>query len=117
ADRAQEFWNDAILPHELLEEVTTYYLSQNFSNPFNPMQEASTTILYSLVEPSDVRLAIFDLLGREVRVLDSGFKEDSEHIVRWNGKDTLGKLVSSGIYIYRLEVDGQTLSRKLVVLK
>jgi hypothetical protein len=117
ADQALALWDNTIHPHELLEGVTTYYLSQNFSNPFSPVKEASTTILYSLIKPSNVRLAVFDLLGREVRVLDSGFKEDNEHTVRWNGKDNLGKLVSSGIYIYRLEVDGQTFSRKLVVLK
>jgi subtilisin family serine protease len=116
-DNAQRYWDNSILPYELLEGVTTYYLSQNFSNPFNPVKE-STTILYSLVKPSDdVRLAVFDLLGREVKELYSGSSEDGEHAIRWNGKDNLGKLVSSGIYIYRLEVDGQTHSRKLVVLK
>jgi hypothetical protein len=118
ANNAQLYWDNSILPYELLKEVgDENYLSQNFTNPFNPVEETPTTILYSLVEPSEVRLAVFDLLGREVRVLDSGFKEHTEHTVRWNGKDNLGKLVSSGIYIYRLEVDGQTLSRKLVVLK
>ena len=117
ADHAQAFWDNEILPHELLEDVTTYYLSQNFSNPFNPLKE-STTILFSLIESSnDVKLTVFDLLGCEIKALHSGSMEDGDHVVQWNGRDNLGRLVSSGIYIYRLEVDGQALSRKLVVLK
>jgi hypothetical protein len=117
ADHAQQFWSNTILLHELLEDDTTYYLSQNFSNPFNPAGESPATILYILPKPNNVRLTLFDLLGREVQTLDSGFKVEGTHTVQWNGKDKWGRLVSSGIYIYCLQVDGHTFSRKLTVLK
>lgn len=118
ADNAQRYWDNAILPYDLLKDVSDEnYLSQNYTNPFNPVKDGSTTILYSLIKRSDVRLAVFDLLGREVIVLDKGSKENGEHIVHWNGKDRFGKHVSSGIYIYCLEIDSHALSRKLIVLK
>jgi hypothetical protein len=65
-------------------------LKQNYPNPFNP----TTNIEYTLREPAKVRLSIFDILGREIRVLDDALKARGTHRVLWN----VGNL-PSGVYI------------------
>lgn len=78
-----------------------FVLFYNFPNPFNP----ETTIHYQLLEPGKVLLQIFNLLGEEVRRMADGYEVSGLHRIQWNGKDDRGSVVSSGIYIYRLEVE------------
>ena len=75
---------------ELPEAVT---LSQNYPNPFNP----STRIDYALPEGGNVRLAVYDMHGREVAELVSGFRTAGRHTVRFDGR-----ALPSGAYVYRL---------------
>ena len=91
----------------------SFMLSQNYPNPFNP----STTIEFSLVTRSRVSLAVYDLLGHEIRLLVSGEYEAGRQSVEWDGRDGNGNLVGSGVYFYRLDVGGIQLSRKMVLLK
>ncbi|MCB9068050.1 MAG: choice-of-anchor J domain-containing protein [Calditrichae bacterium] len=91
----------------------TYSLEQNYPNPFNP----STRLKYSLKESGRVRLQVFNVLGQLVRILvdsdqTAGYKE-----VMWDGKNHLGEKVSSGIYIYRIEVNEFVNTRKMILLK
>ncbi|HUI29375.1 MAG TPA: T9SS type A sorting domain-containing protein [Candidatus Acidoferrales bacterium] len=92
----------------------SYALSQNFPNPFNP----STTIRYSVPKNSYVRVAIYDLLGREVTSLVNGVQHASEYSVQWNPSG-----LSSGIYFCRIQaasMDGSgnfTSVKKLVYMK
>ncbi len=72
----------------------TFGLDQNYPNPFNP----STTISYELASPGDVRLTIYDALGREVSTLVNAPQSGGRYTVRWDASS-----VSSGIYFYRLE--------------
>jgi hypothetical protein len=88
-------------------------LNQNYPNPFNP----STTIKYSLPKKADIRLNIYDILGRHIVTLVNNTKSAGEYEIIWDGKDALGKPVSSGIYFYCLEADGVTESRKMILLK
>ncbi len=83
-------------------------LNQNYPNPFNP----ATTISFSLKERTDVRLTVHDLLGREAVVLVDGAAAAGEHAVRF---DAAG--LPSGIYVYRLEAAGKSLSNKMLLLK
>ncbi|NOZ74025.1 MAG: T9SS type A sorting domain-containing protein [FCB group bacterium] len=90
-----------------------FALKQNYPNPFNP----ATTIQYDLPITSNVRLIIYDILGREViRLIDNevgaGF-----HAIRWNGRDKYGKNVSSGVYIYLLNAGDFVQTKKLMLLK
>ena len=85
----------------------------NHPNPFNP----STTIRYALPEQAPVRLTVYNVLGAEVAVLVDRTLPAGQHQVQWRGRNALGQLVPSGLYIYRLETPGQTLSRKMVLLK
>ena len=76
-----------------------YTLDQNYPNPFNP----STTIRFQLPEASNVRLSVHDLLGREVTTLVSQPMSAGAHEVSWNGRDAAGRLVATGVYLYRIE--------------
>lgn len=93
--------------------ITEYQLTQNFPNPFNN----STTISYYLPGSKNIRLRIYDLLGRPVRTIESGQMVKGWHQVRWKGKDTSGRDVASGTYVYRLEGVDFHLSRKLTLMK
>ena len=66
-------------------------------------------------------LKIYNMLGGEVITLVDAYKTSGNHSVVWNGKDQYGKTVSSGVYMYRLEVENNTVisgqSKKLILLK
>lgn len=90
-----------------------YALSQNYPNPFNP----ETTIKYQLTKAEKVSLVIYNLLGQEVRRLVDEEKAAGYHTIRWDGKDSLGRPVSTGIYIYRIEAGTFVASRKMIIVK
>ena len=77
----------------------TVVLDQNYPNPFNP----TTTIHFALPIEKQVRLVIYNLLGREVVTLYDGSADAGSHQVIWNGMDATGTPVAAGIYFYRLE--------------
>jgi hypothetical protein len=85
-----------------------FALKQNFPNPFNP----GTTIAYELPGPADVRLSVYDMLGREVSLLVNERLEAGRHEVRL---DAAG--LSSGVYLYRMRAGDFVQTRKCVVLK
>ena len=60
-------------------------------------------------------LRLFDVSGRVVHTLFEGHRPAGETAIRWNGRDAAGNALRAGIYLYRLEADGVTASRKLVV--
>jgi parallel beta-helix repeat protein len=90
------------------------YLSQAVPNPFNP----TTTIHYRVPDTGGrVRLTVYDLMGREVRVLVDGVQSGGDHAVVWRGRDASGQEVGSGVYFYRLEAGGKAFEKKMVLLK
>jgi murein DD-endopeptidase MepM/ murein hydrolase activator NlpD len=88
-------------------------LSPNAPNPFNP----STTIEYTLAEPSPVRVTVFDARGALVAVLVDEPRAQGRHTARWDGRAADGSSAASGVYFFRLEAGKQTLTRKMVLLK
>jgi len=91
-----------------------FALGQNYPNPFNP----STAIGYELPERANVSLKIYDLRGRLVDTLVEGVREAGQYSVQWNGTDSQGKRVSSGIYLYTMEANPSYKStKKMVILK
>jgi hypothetical protein len=90
-----------------------YSLSQNYPNPFNP----STTIEYSLPNRKNVKIEIYDLLGRLVKTLVNETKLAGKYSVIWNGEDNRGRAVSSGVYLYRLYSGSQIITKKLNLIK
>ncbi len=95
------------------ETPVTFQLFQNYPNPFNP----ETIIPYQLANHLHVRLVIYNLQGQRVRILVKGFRSVGTHNAIWDGKDELGRKVSSGVYFYRLEGAGVVLSRKMLLLQ
>jgi len=90
-----------------------YALEQNYPNPFNP----TTTIRFELPEDAHTRIAIYDLLGREIVLLENRPFHAGYHQVIWQGRDTYGNTVPSGMYFYRMEANGFSSTRKMVFLK
>ncbi|MBD3178315.1 MAG: T9SS type A sorting domain-containing protein [Candidatus Latescibacteria bacterium] len=88
-------------------------LCQNMPNPFNP----ATTIEFTLSSRTPVRLAVFDVSGRMIKVLAEGTMPAGEHQVVWRGQDEQGNQASSGVYFYRLRTGAETLVRKMVLLR
>jgi photosystem II stability/assembly factor-like uncharacterized protein len=91
----------------------SFLLSQNYPNPFNP----STTIKYVLPEASYVVIRIYDGLGKELLTLLNSYQTSGEHSVKWNGKDGNGNIVSSGLYIYRIDSGKNSGSKMMMLLK
>jgi hypothetical protein len=91
----------------------TYALDQNYPNPFNP----STRISYTIAKTAQVRLEVFDLLGQSVRLLESARQQPGSYSVQWDGRDRGGRLQSSGVYLYRLHVDGVPMTKKMILMK
>jgi hypothetical protein len=92
---------------------TSFRLSQNFPNPFNP----STRIVFEVPHGTPVRLYVVDILGREVATLYEGSLAAGRHEVEWDGTDSNGSRVASGVYFYRMETDCAQSARKMVLLK
>ena len=90
-----------------------FWLGQNYPNPFNP----ETDIAFYLPRQARVTLAIYNMLGQQVTVLASGQLAAGEHTVHWDGRDASGRLVSSGIYLYRLNSSEFSEARKMLLLK
>ena len=86
---------------------STYMLQQNYPNPFNP----ATTIAFSLPTSGLVSLDVFNVLGQKVESLVTGNFSAGSHSVRWNAAGQ-----PSGVYFYRLNVDGNHVATKRMVL-
>jgi hypothetical protein len=97
-------------PNEVV--PTEFSLMQNYPNPFNP----ETNIPFALPVRSNVKLSVYDLLGREVATLAEGTFEAGAHTVNWNASE-----LSSGVYFYRLDAQGAqqnfNSTRKVVLMK
>jgi len=81
-----------------IEIPASFLLKQNFPNPFN----GETNIVYILSENREVELGIYDILGTEVITLVNDFQDAGEYNVTWNGKNSYGTPMPSGIYFYRI---------------
>ena len=93
-------------------------LLANYPNPFNP----ETWIPYQLSEDSPVSISIYDTTGKLVRTLSLGFQSagfynSQGRAAYWDGRNTVGERVASGVYFYQLQTDAISPMRKMVILK
>lgn len=88
-------------------------LDQNYPNPFNPV----TTIDYYLPSAGKVSLKIFDLSGGLITTLIDRYEEAGEKSVTWNGMNTSGEQVASGVYFFKLETGTESIVKKTVLLR
>ncbi|MCF7912768.1 MAG: DUF1565 domain-containing protein [Candidatus Cloacimonetes bacterium] len=86
----------------------------NYPNPFNP----ETTIAFNVPQAGKVELSVYNVKGQKVRTLTNAEYAAGEHEVVWQGIDNAGRQVSSGVYFFRLDIEGQSpLLRKSVLMK
>ena len=86
----------------------TFTLQQNYPNPFNP----ATTIVFDIPKDSDIRLAVYNIVGQEVAVLAAGRYPPGRYEKVFEGNN-----LASGLYVYRLEGKDVSLTKKMVLMK
>lgn len=88
-------------------------LSQNYPNPFNPV----TTIKYAMPSPGHVRLTVINILGQQVKQLIDTEQSAGLYEVVWDGTNSSGNMVASGVYFYKIKTESFTETKKMVLLK
>lgn len=91
----------------------SFSLEQNYPNPFNP----ETNIAYHIPKLSNIKLIVYDSIGREIRTLVNTTQLAGSYEVRWNGKDDFGNKVSSGIYFYSFKSDDFKATKRMLLIK
>jgi hypothetical protein len=108
--RKGEYHPRAYNPPPIPEE---YFLAQNYPNPFNPI----TIIRYGLPEEAQVKVTIYNILGREVMTLVDEDKPAGYYNVSWDSRSHRGHEVSSGVYFYRIKANEFVDVKKMVLLR
>jgi hypothetical protein len=101
-------YNFSNIVEVIFTNILDYSLSQNYPNPFNP----NTKISFTLPEAGKVKLVVYNLLGQKVKILFDGYKEPGAHTFNFDAKD-----LNSGVYIYKIEANNFTQTRKMTLLK
>ncbi len=91
-------------------QPSAFELEQNYPNPFS----SKTEIPYKLKSQSDVHITIYDILGRVVKRFSTTSQNRGLHSVVWDGRNNFGALASPGVYFYRVQVNDQSLVKKMV---
>ena len=86
---------------------------QAYPNPFNP----STEVVYSVSEGGVVDLIVYDILGRKINTLASGYHQPNRYRAVWNGTDEKGFQVPAGVYFYRMDTETFSDVKKIILLK
>ena len=90
-----------------------FKLNQNFPNPFNP----TTTIQYTLDKAGDVKMTVFNILGKKVKTLVNESQAPGTYNVKWDGINAIGQKMGSGIYFYKLETKNRSQINKMLLVK
>ena len=91
----------------------SFALHSAYPNPFNPI----TSLRYDLPKDAHVTLTIYDLMGREITQLVNTTQEAGFKSVKWGAKDSYGKPMSAGVYLYQLHAGEFVQTKKMVLLK
>lgn len=100
-------------PETITLKTLSLALSQNYPNPFNPV----TRIGYTLPEVAQMSLSIYNVQGKLIITLEEGVRSEGMHLVTWDGRDSEGNEVSTGVYFYRLKTGSTIMTKKMVLLK
>jgi len=92
-------------------------LAQNYPNPFVIGEGKNTFIDYDVPSPGRVNISIYDTVGRRMKTLVNEDKPASSYTTSWDGRDAEGNYVPSGVYIYRLEYGGESIIKKMAVIR
>jgi hypothetical protein len=97
-----------VLSSKVVVAPIAYTLEQNYPNPFNPI----TKISFALPEAGNVKLSIYNILGQEIRRLVDEYRDSGNYTINFDASE-----LNSGMYIYKLEVNGFTQTRKMALIK
>ncbi len=111
--RIQDVASVAVATNTSTHVPTQFVLYPNFPNPFNPV----TTFLFELPQSENIQLAIFNSRGQLVRMLIDGPQAAGLHSVRWDGLNSQGKSVASGVYHYQLKTASFSQTKKMVLTR
>ncbi|MDP4116881.1 MAG: M4 family metallopeptidase, partial [Bacteroidota bacterium] len=92
---------------------SNFEISQNYPNPFNP----TTSITYALPKAEYVTMYVYDITGKQVAELVNNNQNPGTYTVTWNGKNSNGNVVSSGIYFYKIKAGNYTKTFKMNLIK
>lgn len=92
---------------------THYFLSQNYPNPFNGI----TRFRFGIAQDQKVKLQVYNILGQRVATIINGFMFAGDYELNWEAKNSLGQTLSSGLYIYKLQTEHFTKTKKMIFLK
>jgi hypothetical protein len=117
-DNSESFYGPITLTYEAGEEQIPELdvftgIKSVYPNPFNP----NTTISYTLAAANQVRFAIYNSRGQLIKEVDLGSKDPGSYTLTWDGNDSNGKAVSTGVYYIRMNAGGDSFSRKAVLMK
>lgn len=102
------FYNES---YEVVPTATKLF--QNYPNPFYP----NTTITFDLHEEGDVQLVIYNVEGKRIQTLLAGRRNAGVHEIPWNGFDSSGNPVATGVYLYRLKTQKTVQTKKMILLR
>lgn len=97
---------------DLISQIPIRFL-KNYPNPFNP----STTISFQIDKEGKVLVEIFNIKGQKVKILSSEYRQPGNYNIIWDGKSTSGSVVSSGLYLYKVSVNGHQKTNKMLLVK
>ena len=118
----QDFHQEMIMHYTAYDLVSTslekttaldFKVHPAYPNPFNPV----TTIRYYLPNEGFVNITIYDMMGREIKVLQRGIRTPGHGKVQWNATNDKGQQVSAGVYLYQINMGGKMDTKKMVLLK
>jgi hypothetical protein len=92
---------------------TDIKVGPNYPNPFNP----ETVIPIELPKAMDVKIIVYDILGRAVKTLYDGIMETGRHYVRWDGRDEQQRKLASGVYLLRVEMPNKAFVQRMILLQ
>jgi hypothetical protein len=109
---------DYLKPEDLtnLSDLPTskvFKLNQNYPNPFNQ----ATVIPFDVLTPGDIKLTIFNINGQAVKTIVNEKKYPGSYIQAWDGKNSIGENVSTGVYIYKLQIGDHIKIRKMALMR
>ena len=113
-DESKKLSKKGIIQQKFLSSIPEkIVINENYPNPFNP----TTSIRFGLPKINKVEIAIYSLTGQKIKTLTNKKYNSGYHTVNWNGTDSFGNKVSSGIYIYKMITGSKVLSKKMVLTK
>ncbi len=108
--QASQQSSEIIYVPELPEKIS---LNQNYPNPFNN----ATTIPFEISRRCNIVLEISNLLGQLVRIFTISDAQPGCYVINWDGRDTKGNYITSGLYFYQLRTPDGNLTRKMTILR